>query len=43
MGRTLHAVGPTVRLLMLPLLLYHCERSPRGKWVFIAFLARACC
>jgi O-antigen ligase len=24
---------------MLPLLLYHCERSPRGMWVFIAFLS----
>jgi hypothetical protein len=24
---------------MLPLLFYHCERSPRGVWVFIAFLA----
>ena len=35
----LYAVGPTVKLLMLPLLLYHCERSPRGVWVFIAFLA----
>ena len=38
-GERLHAVGPTFRLLMLPLLLYHCERSPRGKWVFIAFLS----
>jgi O-antigen ligase len=35
----LHAVGPTVRLLALPLLLYHFERSRRGVWVFIAFLA----
>jgi O-antigen ligase len=35
----LYAVGPTVKLLMLPLLLYHCERSPRGEWVFVAFLA----
>src|SRR3982074_1547767 len=33
------AVGPTVRLLALPLLLYHFERSRRGVWVFIAFLA----
>jgi O-antigen ligase len=37
-GECLHAVGPTFRLLMLPLLFYHCERSPRGMWVFIAFL-----
>jgi O-antigen ligase len=38
-GERLYAVGPTVKLLMLPLLLYHCERSPRGVWVFIAFVA----
>ena len=25
--------------MMLPLLFYHCERSPRGIWVFKAFLA----
>jgi O-antigen ligase len=35
----LDAVGPPARLLVLPLLLYHYERSPRGVWVFIAFLA----
>ncbi|MFZ2157841.1 MAG: O-antigen ligase family protein [Bradyrhizobium sp.] len=35
----LDAVGPTVKLLVLPLLFYHFERSPRGVWVFIAFLA----
>ena len=23
---------------MLPLLFYHFERSPRGHWVFVAFL-----
>jgi O-antigen ligase len=38
-GERLYAVGPTVKLLMLPLLFYHCERSPRGVWVFTAFLA----
>jgi O-antigen ligase len=38
-GARLYAVGPTVKLLMLPLLLYHFERSPRGVWVFVAFLA----
>jgi O-antigen ligase len=38
-GERLYAVGPTVKLLALPLLLYHFERSPRGVWVFIAFLA----
>jgi O-antigen ligase len=34
----LHAVGPLVKLLALPGLFYHFERSARGKWVFIAFL-----
>jgi O-antigen ligase len=38
-GERLHAVGPTVKLLVLPLLLYHFERSSRGIWVFWAFLA----
>jgi O-antigen ligase len=35
----LYAVGPTAKLLVLPLLFYHFERSPHGMWVFIAFLA----
>jgi O-antigen ligase len=34
----LHAVSPVAKLLMLPLLLYHFERTKRGAWVFIAFL-----
>jgi len=34
----LHAVNPTAKLLMLPILLYHFERSSRGYWIFIAFL-----
>jgi O-antigen ligase len=37
-GARLHAVGPTAKLLMLPVLLYHFERSARGVPVFIAFL-----
>jgi O-antigen ligase len=37
-GERLHAVGPTAKLLVLPLLLYHFERSPRGTWIFTAFL-----
>ncbi|MGX4803584.1 O-antigen ligase family protein [Bradyrhizobium guangdongense] len=37
-GVRLYAVGPTVKLLVLPMLLYHFQRSPRGKWIFIAFL-----
>jgi O-antigen ligase len=37
-GARLYAVNPTVKLLVLPVLLYHFERSPRGHWVFVAFL-----
>jgi O-antigen ligase len=37
-GVRLHAVGPAAKLLVLPFLFYHFERSPRGMWVFIAFL-----
>src|SRR5712672_4069761 len=34
----LYATGPPSKLLMLPLLFYHYERSARGIWVFAAFL-----
>ena len=37
-GARFYAVNPTVKLLVLPVLLYHFERSPRGQWVFVAFL-----
>ncbi len=37
-GVRLHGVGPTVKLLVLPVLLYHFERSERGLWVLAAFL-----
>ena len=37
-GARLYAVGPTAKLLALPFLLYHFERSQRGQWVFVAFL-----
>src|SRR3954452_20214800 len=37
-GARLYAIGPTAKLLMLPLLFYHFERSTRGMWVLIAFL-----
>jgi O-antigen ligase len=37
-GARLYAVNPTAKLLVLPLLLYHFERSARGAQVFIAFL-----
>ena len=37
-GVRLYAVSPTSKLLVLPVLLYHFERSTRGMWVFVAFL-----
>src|SRR5690242_5126463 len=37
-GARLYAVGPAAKLLMLPLLLYHFEKTSRGHWVFNAFL-----
>jgi O-antigen ligase len=37
-GARLYAVNPTIKLLVLPVLLYHFERSPRGHWVLIGFL-----
>ena len=33
-----HAVAPATKLLVLPFLFYHFERSARGMWVFVAFL-----
>ncbi len=38
-GARLYAVSPAAKLLALPLLFYHFERSERGLAVFIAFLA----
>jgi O-antigen ligase len=34
-----HQLGQVGKFLVLPLLIYHFERSPRGMWVFAAFLA----
>jgi O-antigen ligase len=34
----LYAVSPAAKLLVLPGLFYHFERSARGMWVFVAFL-----
>lgn len=33
----LYAVGPLAKLLAVPLLIYHFQRSSRGSWVFGAF------
>jgi len=38
-GLRFYAVAPTAKLLLLPLLFYHFERSQRGLWVLTAFLA----
>jgi O-antigen ligase len=35
----LYAVGPTLKLLVVPALLYHYQRSDRGPWVFKGFVA----
>src|SRR6201999_4423099 len=37
-GARFYAVGPAAKLLVLPALFYHFERSERGAWVFVAFL-----
>ena len=34
----LHGVSPAAKLLAIPVLLYHFQRSQRGHWVFVAFL-----
>ncbi|MGV7215803.1 O-antigen ligase family protein [Bradyrhizobium sp. UFLA05-112] len=35
----LHAIKPVAKLIIIPPLLYHVQRSERGAWVFMAFLA----
>ena len=37
-GARLYAILPTTKLLVLPLLFYHYQRSSRGMWVLVAFL-----
>lgn len=37
-GARSYALSPATKLLMLPLLFYHFERSARGMWVFVAFV-----
>jgi O-antigen ligase len=34
----LHGINPAAKLLAVPFLLYHFERSQRASWVFVAFL-----
>jgi O-antigen ligase len=35
----LHGIKPVAKLLLIPFLLYHFQRTKRGAWVLIAFLA----
>ena len=35
----LRGINPVAKLLAIPVLIYHFERSGRGLWVFVAFLA----
>jgi O-antigen ligase len=37
-GERLYSAGPAAKLLMVPVLFYHFERSARGVQVFVAFL-----
>ncbi|WP_245310323.1 O-antigen ligase family protein [Bradyrhizobium jicamae] len=37
-GARLYALSPATKLLVLPFLFYHFERSTRGMWVFVGFL-----
>src|SRR6476646_7175206 len=37
-GARSYALSPAAKLLVLPLLFYHFERSTRGMWVFVGFL-----
>ena len=34
----LHGIKPVAKLLLIPFLLYHFQRTQRGSWVLIAFL-----
>jgi O-antigen ligase len=38
-GVRLHGISPVVKLTLFPFLLYYFQRSQRGPWVFVAFLA----
>lgn len=38
----LHGINPVAKLLMVPLLIYHVERSQRGMWIAITFFVSCC-
>jgi O-antigen ligase len=35
----IHGISPVVKLVAIPFILHHFQRTERGAWVFIAFLA----
>ena len=42
-GTRLYSVGPVAKFLVVPLLIYHFQRSSRGPWVFLAFFLSCTC
>lgn len=38
----LQGINPVAKLLMIPLLMYHAERSTRGLWVLLSFFVSCC-
>jgi hypothetical protein len=42
-GARLYSVGPVAKFLVIPLLIYHFQRSTRGPWVLLAFFVSCTC
>ena len=42
-GARLYSVGPVAKFLVVPLLIYHFQRSTRGPWVLLAFFVSCTC
>lgn len=42
-GARLYSVGPVAKFLVVPLLIYHFQRSTRGPWVLLAFFVSCAC
>lgn len=39
----LYSIGPVAKFLVLPLLIYHFQRSTRGPWILLAFFLSCTC
>ncbi len=39
----LYSIGPVAKFLVIPLLIYHFQRSTRGPWVLLAFFLSCTC